>query len=112
MKTALAEVTVALNETVFPLPLNVIVFVAEQLVNVLVPVTVYIVVTVGVVVIDAEVALVFHKYVTAPLAVNVDVAPIQITDGDATIDTVGLGFTVIANVLVLEHPDALTPVNV
>lgn len=62
----------------------------EQLLSV--PVTVYIVVEVGLITILAVVAVVFHKYAVAPLAVNVAELPAQ-TVAELTL-TVGVVFTV------------------
>ena len=52
-----------------------------------------------------------HEYVVAPDAVMVVEFPVQMVDCDAETLTVGVGFTVMSCVAVLEHP-ALVPVTV
>jgi hypothetical protein len=59
------------------------------------PVTVYEVVELGVTVIDEVVGPVFQIYVDAPVAVNTALLPGQIIDGLTLIDNVGVGLTVI-----------------
>ncbi len=78
---------------------------------VLVPVTEYVVVELGVTVILAVLPPVFQLYVFAPLTVSTEVAPLHIAAGLADALTVGNGFTVTLTVAVLVHPDAV-PVTV
>ena len=52
-----------------------------------------------------------HVYVVAPVAVSVELLPVQIEVGDADEATGGAGETVTANVAVLEHP-LVVPVTV
>jgi hypothetical protein len=83
----------------------------------LVPVTVYVVVTVGLTVILAVVCtgVVFHTYVAAPLAFNVVEPPEHIlADGAAEAVTVGVVFTVTTTVagVVLEQPAVVVPTTV
>jgi hypothetical protein len=81
-------VTVGLGSTI-----KFIVFVLMQPAA-LVPVTVYIVVTVGETLTDApEIAPGFHVYVKAPEAVKVDEEPLQIPVGEAVAIIVGVGVT-------------------
>jgi hypothetical protein len=76
------------------------------------PVTVYIVVAVGVTTIVVPVnAPGFHVYEVAPFAVNVDELPEHIAVGDAIAVTVGLAMTFIVSVLVVEQPVILAPVT-
>ena len=79
---------------------------------VLVPVTVYVVVELGVTVMLAVLPPVFQLYVFAPLAVNTDVAPLHIAAGLAVAVTDGNGFTVTLTVAVPVHPAVLVPVTV
>jgi len=74
---------------------------------VLVPVTEYVVVELGVTVILAVLPPVFQLYVFAPLTVSTEVAPLHIAAGLADALTVGNGFTVTLTVAVLVHPDAV-----
>jgi hypothetical protein len=79
----------------------------------LVPVTVYVVVALGVTVLLAPVPNPPDQlYVLAPLAVNTELAPLHIADGLADAVTVGNGFTVTLTVAVPVHPAALVPVTV
>ena len=79
----------------------------------LVPVTVYVVVTVGETTVVAPViAPVFHVKVIAPPAVKVALFPAHIVVGLETAVTVGVGRTIRFNVLVLVQPEALVPVTV
>jgi hypothetical protein len=76
------------------------------------PVTVNIVVAVGVTTIVVPVnAPGFHVYEVAPFAVNVDELPEHIAVGDAIAVTVGLAMTFIVSVLVVEQPVILAPVT-
>jgi len=79
---------------------------------VLVPVTVYVVVELGVTVMLAVLPPVFQLYVFAPLAVNTDVDPLHIAAGLAVAVTIGNEFTVTLTVAVPEHPAAVVPVTV
>ena len=79
---------------------------------VLVPVTVYVVVELGVTVMLAVLPPVFQLYVFAPLAVSTDVAPLHIADGLAVAVTDGNGFTVTLIDVVLLQPLAKVPVTV
>jgi len=79
---------------------------------VFVPVTVYVVVPLGVTVMLAVLPPVFQLYVFAPLAVNTDVAPLHIAAGLAVAVTDGNGFTVTLTVAVPVHPAVLVPVTV
>jgi len=76
------------------------------------PVTVYVVVAVGVTVILAVLPPVLQLYVLAPLAVNTEVPPIHIDCGAAVILIVGEELTVTVTVAVFEHPTPLDPVTV
>jgi hypothetical protein len=78
----------------------------------LVPVTVYVVVTVGEIKIDEPMAPVFQVYVLAPLAVKVVVLPKQIIEFVAVTVIVGGGFTVIVFTAVFVHPLTLVAVKV
>ena len=79
----------------------------------LVPVTVYVVVPLGVTVLLAPLPNPPDQlYVFAPLAVNTELAPLHIDDGLAVVVTVGNGFTVTLTVAVPVHPAALVPVTV
>ena len=85
---------------------------AEQPAAVL-PVTVYVVLIVGVAVIVAPViAPGFQVYVEAPLAINETVLPEQTSVEDAVTFIVGVGLTFKFKVLVAEHPAAFFPVTV
>lgn len=101
---------------VFTVTATVAVFV--QPVEVFVPVTVYVVVEVGVAttldpVLAFNVAVGDQEYVLAPEAVRVEVLPAQIVVGDAEEETVGAAFTVTATVEVFEHPvEVLVPITV
>lgn len=78
----------------------------------LVPVTVYVVVTVGLTAITVVVADVFQRYEEAPLAVKFTELPTQMLEEGAEIETVGLAFTATVNVLVIVHPAPLEPFTV
>jgi hypothetical protein len=82
-----------------------------------VPVTVYVVVTVGFAVTVApvvELRLVAgaHEYVLAPLAVSVVLLPEQMEGAFGLMVIVGKGFTVTVTVAVPVHPDDVVPVTV
>ena len=80
---------------------------------VLVPVTVYVVVELGVTVLLAPLPrLCDQLYVLAPAAVNTEFAPLHIDAGLAVAVTVGNGLTVTLTVAVPVHPAALVPVTV
>jgi hypothetical protein len=79
---------------------------------VLVPVTVYVVVALGVTVMLAAMSPVLQLYVFAPLAVSSELSPLHIAAGLADAVTVGNGFTVTLTVAVPVHPSALVPVTV
>ena len=80
---------------------------------VLVPVTVYVVVELGVTVLLAPLPNPPDQlYVFAPFAVNTDVAPLHIAAGLAVAATDGNGFTVTLTVAVPVHPAVLVPVTV
>jgi hypothetical protein len=80
---------------------------------VLVPVTVYVVVALGVTVLLAPLPNPPDQlYVFAPLAVNTEVAPLHIAAGLAVAVTNGNGFTVTLTVAVPVHPAVLVPVTV
>jgi hypothetical protein len=53
-----------------------------------------------------------HEYVLTPLALKVELPPIQIVLGEAFAETFGTEFTVIDIDAVFEHPSALIPVTV
>ena len=79
-----------------------------------VPVTVYVVVALGVTVMLAVLPPVFQLYVVPvifELAVNTEVAPLHIAAGLADAVTDGNGFTVTLTVAVPEHPAVLVPVT-
>jgi len=79
----------------------------------LVPVTVYVVVALGVTVLLVPVPNPPDQlYVFAPLAVNSELAPLHTADGLAAAVTVGNGFTVTLTVAVPVHPAELVPVTV
>jgi hypothetical protein len=81
--------------------------------SVFVPTTEYVVVVAGVTETEEPVnAPGFHVYEVAPLAVNVEVLPGQITVGDTEAIIVGVAMMVIAMVPVEVHPAALAPVTV
>jgi hypothetical protein len=86
------EITFTVAEVVFEQP-------------VCVPVTEYVVLAVGEIVIRLPVMPELHKYVLAPLAINVVVCPEQIVD-EFTV-TVGKGVTEIVAVVVLEQPKVI-----
>jgi hypothetical protein len=73
---------------------------------------VYVVLLVGATVILAVLPPVLQLYVLPPLAVNTEVPPTHIDDGDAVILIVGVEFTVTVTVAVLLHPTPLDPVTV
>jgi hypothetical protein len=77
-----------------------------------VPVTVYIVVTVGVTTSDAVIAPVLHEYVLAPTAVKVAECPTQTALDDFVTVSVGKALTVKLIVSVLTHPFTSVPVTV
>ena len=79
---------------------------------VLVPVTEYVVVVLGVTVMLAVLPPVFQLYVFAPLAVSTEVAPLHIAAGLAVALTDGNGFTVTLTVAVPVHPAVVVPVTV
>ena len=80
---------------------------------VLVPVTVYVVVELGVTVLLAPLPKVCDQlYVFAPLAVNTELAPLHIAAGLADAVTDGNGFTVTLTVAVPVHPAVVVPVTV
>jgi len=79
---------------------------------VVVPVTEYVVVELGVTVMLAVLPPVFQLYVFAPLAVNTEVAPLHIAAGLADAVTDGNGFTVTLTVAVPVHPAVVVPVTV
>jgi hypothetical protein len=71
--------------------LTVMLIIAVSLQPLVVPVTEYMVVSVGLTVIEAVVSLVLHKYVSAPAAVSVVELPSQIVVLLAWMLTVGKG---------------------
>jgi len=82
-----------------------------------VPVTVYVVVVVGVAVTVAPVVedkpvAGLQLYVVAPLAVSETLLPIHNAADEGVTMTVGVGFTVIIAVAVFVHPFASVPVTV
>jgi len=77
----------------------------------LMPTTEYVVVTVALTEIEAEVAPVLQVTPVAPETVSVVDAPEQITDGEALIDNVGNGITVIIVDAFAVHPPELVPVT-
>jgi hypothetical protein len=77
-----------------------------------VTVTEYVVVVVGLTVIDAVVAPVLHRNDVPPAAVSVDEAPIQIVGLAGVMLHVGSGFTVTVVEHELVHPAALVTVTV
>ena len=79
--------------------------------NELVPVTEYVVVTLGVTVIAYPVCPVLHWYVFAPLAVNVDEAPGHMAEGEALTVTLGDGFTETVMLFVTWQPVNVVPVT-
>jgi hypothetical protein len=97
------------QDQVFTVTLTVAVLVHP---DVLVPVTVYVVLVLGVTVMLAVLPPVLQLYVLAPLAVNVDDSPLFIVAGFAEAVTVGNGFTVTVTVAVPVHPAVLVPVTV
>jgi hypothetical protein len=76
-----------------------------------VTVTVYVALAVGLTVMAAVVAPVLQEYVPPPTAVNVVLAPLQITEVPVML-AVGNGLTVTALVAVAVHPFALVTVTV
>lgn len=76
-----------------------------------VPVTLYVVVLVGVAVNDAPLPVGLHVYVLAPLAAIVELWFKQIAAGVAVAATVGSGFTVSVTVVVPVQPAAVVPVT-
>lgn len=82
----------------------------------LIPVTVYMVVTVGLAVtgvpVDADRLVAGAQlYVAAPDAVMVELVPLHIAAGDGVTVSTGIGFTVTVTVAVVTHPGAV-PVTV
>ena len=77
-----------------------------------VTVTVYVVVAVGLTVIEAVVAALLQRNVVPPDAVNVDEPPTQIEGLDGVMLQVGGGFTVTVVEQELVHPLALVTVTV
>jgi len=76
-----------------------------------VPVTLYVLVDVGLTDMLAPVAEVLHVYVFAPDPVRVELLPGQTDAGLAEADTVGNGFTVTVAVADPVQPTALVPVT-
>ena len=77
-----------------------------------VPVTVYVVVELGVTVLLAPLPNPPDQlYVFAPLAVNTEVVPLHIADGLADAVTVGIELTVTVTVAVFVQPAVLVPVT-
>jgi len=76
------------------------------------PVTVYVVLLAGVTVILSVLSPVLQLYELAPLAVNTEVSPEHIDDGEAVTLIVGEEPTVTVTVAVFEHPTPLDPVTV
>ncbi len=77
------------------------------------PITVYVVVTVGLTETGFPVRLPgFHEYVAAPVADNAAVAPRQMAVGLAEAVTVGFGTTLTIAVVRPMHPSALVPLTV
>lgn len=76
--------------------------VAEQPLDV--PVTEYVVVTVGLTVMLAEVEPLSHKKLDAPDTFNVVELPAQMAEGDALTDSVGAALTDTVTFAVDEHP--------
>ena len=76
------------------------------------PITLYVVVVVGLTAIDVADEVVFHKYDAPPAAVNVAVAPTQIKLADVLALMIGNGFTV--TVLIADtaetQPTELVPI--
>src|ERR1700756_4033470 len=77
-----------------------------------VPETVYVVVTVGLGVIDVVFTPVFHVYVVAPLAVKDIVLPAHTVAEAGVIVMVGKAFTVTATEAVFTQPFEFVPVTV
>jgi hypothetical protein len=77
----------------------------------LVPVTEYVVVTVGLTEMLADVAPLLHKYAEPPLAVKVAEAPEQIADADALTLIEGAALTTTVTDPIAEQPDELVPVT-
>ena len=93
----------ALTETLGAVLTNTVTFaLAEH--PLVVPVTEYVVVTDGLMVILAVVAPLLHKKPDAPLAISVVDPPAQIIDGDALIVTFGEAFTDIVTFALAEQP--------
>ncbi len=81
--------------------------------RVVVPITEYVVVVVGVTITLVPVkAPGFHVYVDAPLAVKVELPPEQIIVGEADATMVGVEVTFIVIVFVDEQPAAFEPITV
>jgi len=78
---------------------------------VLVPVTLYVVVLVGVAVNDEPLPPGLQLYVLAPLAEIVELCPMQMAAGVAVAVTVGSGLTVTVTVAIPEQPNAVVPVT-
>jgi hypothetical protein len=76
-----------------------------------VPVTVYVVVTLGLTEMLALVAPVFHEKLDAPEAVSVADAPAQIVELDALTERLGDALTNTVTLVETEHPLALVPVT-
>jgi hypothetical protein len=82
-----------------------------------VPVTLYVVLTVGAAITAMPVVELnpvegLHTYVLAPLAVNVVPTPLHSVEEAGEIETEGAGFTVTVTVLVFMHPVDPVPVTV
>jgi hypothetical protein len=77
----------------------------------LVPVTEYVVVTLGLTEIDALVAPVLHTKLEAPLALSAVEFPSQITDGEALTEILGTALTFIVNEALAEQPLLFVPVT-
>ena len=77
-----------------------------------VPVTVQLLVTLGVTTIELEVAEVFHEYVLAPLALRVLLPPTQTKVLDITGTTLGSGLTKTTTEVFVLHCCTLVPVKV
>jgi len=73
---------------------------------------VYVVVDVGVTLMELVSCPVLQLYVEAPQAVSVELSPAHIVAGDAVALTVGLAFTVTVTLAVFEQPFVAVPVTV